>query len=119
MQLHSSPILCIYPFDGDRSFTTKRIPLTDDGKYHVTVGRDCTSTTTPTAQNGFFESKVLSRKHAEIWSEHGTIFIKDTKSLNGTYVNGVRLSLEQEESAPHELKNGDVLVGQESYELFD
>ena len=37
------------------------------------------------------------------------MYIKDLKSSNGTFVNGNRLSEEGVESAPHELKEGDVL----------
>lgn len=46
-----------------------------------------------------FNSQVLSRQHAEVWSapagsdEH-KIYIKDVKSSNGTFINGERLSLE-------------------------
>ncbi|KAE9401399.1 hypothetical protein BT96DRAFT_817989, partial [Gymnopus androsaceus JB14] len=35
------------------------------------------------------------------------IFIKDTKSSNGTFINGERLSPENVESDPYELKNHD------------
>lgn len=73
MQLHTSPTLCIYPFDDDRSFAVKRIPFSEDAGNRVLVGRSCKSETTPTEENGFFNSKVLSRKHAEIWSEHGKV----------------------------------------------
>jgi len=37
------------------------------------------------------------------------VFIRDLKSSNGTFVNGIRLSEEGIESAPKELKSGDVL----------
>ena len=48
--------------------------------------------------------------HDEIWADpSGKIWIRDVKSFNGTYVNGKRLSLEQEESHPHELREQDVL----------
>ncbi|KAI9315114.1 SMAD/FHA domain-containing protein, partial [Dichotomocladium elegans] len=59
--------------------------------------------------NGYFDSKVLSRTHAEIWNDHGKVFIKDVKSSNGTFVNGQRLSDENEESGPMELKMSDQL----------
>ncbi|RKP19783.1 SMAD/FHA domain-containing protein, partial [Rozella allomycis CSF55] len=61
--------------------------------------------------NGYFDNKVLSRNHALISAdEHGKIFIKDTKSSNGTFLNGNRLSQEGEESEPVELKEGDKLT---------
>ncbi len=37
------------------------------------------------------------------------VYIKDTKSSNGTFVNEVRLSPSGLESEPHELKSGDKL----------
>lgn len=62
------------------------------------------------ADNGWFPSKTMSRAHAELWAEDDKIFLKDTKSINGTYVNGERLSEESFESAPKELKTNDILV---------
>ncbi|KAF8137860.1 hypothetical protein K438DRAFT_1493189, partial [Mycena galopus ATCC 62051] len=59
--------------------------------------------------NGYFDSRVLSRQHAEVWEEGGRIFIKDVKSANGTFINGERLSLDGHESEPHELKSNDIL----------
>lgn len=35
--------------------------------------------------------------------------MKDTQSSNGTYLNGARLGAAREESAPAELRTGDVL----------
>ncbi|KAL7414987.1 hypothetical protein BDY24DRAFT_327492, partial [Mrakia frigida] len=58
-------------------------------------------------RNGYFDTKVLSRTHAEVWQEAGKIFIKDVKSSNGTFVNGERLSSEGLESEPYELKSDD------------
>ena len=64
-----------------------------------------------TSQNKLaFKSKVVSRAHAEIWAEHGgKFFIRDTKSSSGTFLNHVRLSPANNESRPHELKDGDLL----------
>ncbi|KDR71292.1 hypothetical protein GALMADRAFT_25990, partial [Galerina marginata CBS 339.88] len=59
--------------------------------------------------NGFFPSNTMSRAHAEVWTEDGKVYIKDTKSFNGTYVNGKRLSPEREESGPFELKSDDTI----------
>ncbi|KAJ5103772.1 hypothetical protein N7532_004301 [Penicillium argentinense] len=74
------------------------------------IGRQTNAKTVPTPLNGFFDSKVLSRQHAEIWAEkNGTIWIRDVKSSNGTFVNGHRLSPENRESDPHELRENDTL----------
>lgn len=74
------------------------------------VGRQTNAKTVPTPTNGFFDSKVLSRQHAEVWAErNGKVWIRDVKSSNGTFVNGQRLSQENRESEPHELRQHDTL----------
>lgn len=39
----------------------------------------------------FLDDITVSRRHAEITNEEGTMTIKDLGSLNGTYVNGERV----------------------------
>ncbi|WFC98861.1 hypothetical protein MYAM1_001594 [Malassezia yamatoensis] len=57
-----------------------------------------------------FKSKVVSRLHAEIWCEAGgKVFIRDTKSSSGTFLNHVRLSPPGVLSRAFPLKDGDVL----------
>lgn len=57
-----------------------------------------------------FKSKVVSRLHAEIWCEAGgTIYIRDTKSSSGTFLNHLRLAPAGALSRPFALKDGDVL----------
>lgn len=56
-----------------------------------------------------FKSKVVSRSHAEIWTENGQFFLRDIKSSSGTFLNQQRLSPPNQESAPHPLKDGDIL----------
>ena len=74
------------------------------------VGRQTNAKTVPTQNNGYFDSKVLSRQHAEVYAErNGKVFIRDVKSSNGTFVNGQRLSPENRESDPHELRQHDTL----------
>ncbi|KAJ7821935.1 hypothetical protein B0H14DRAFT_2371032, partial [Mycena olivaceomarginata] len=55
-----------------------------------------------------FESRVLRRQHAEAWVENGRVLIRDVKSLNGTFGNGERLSLEGVESDLYELRSDGV-----------
>jgi hypothetical protein len=74
------------------------------------IGRQTNAKTVPTPVNGYFDSKVLSRQHAEVWADRsGKVFIRDVKSSNGTFVNGQRLSPENRESEPHELRQHDTL----------
>jgi hypothetical protein len=56
-----------------------------------------------------FNSKVVSRKHAEIWAQDNEFYIKDTRSQSGTFLNAMRLSLPGEESKPFKIKNGDAV----------
>jgi hypothetical protein len=37
------------------------------------IGRQVNSKTKPAPSNGYFDSKVLSRNHAEIWVEGGKV----------------------------------------------
>lgn len=43
---------------------------------------------------------TLSRRHAEVWVEHGNAFIRDLGSANGTWVNGAHLGHEPVALAP-------------------
>ena len=57
-----------------------------------------------------FKSNVVSRAHAEIWVESGgKLFIRDTRSSSGTFINSSRLSPPHVESQPFQLRDGDVL----------
>src|SRR4051812_2081538 len=51
----------------------------------VFAGRD------PAACQLAYVDQTLSRRHAEIWLDHGQTFIRDLGSANGTWVNGVHL----------------------------
>ncbi|KAF8183716.1 SMAD/FHA domain-containing protein [Mycena galopus ATCC 62051] len=120
--LAAFPALHLYPIDN--SFVSKRIVL--EGDQHVKIGRQTSTETNPGEKNGYFDSEVLSRHHAEVvWEEAGRmccicttheylfiigqIFIKDVKSSNGTFINGERLSFQGYESDPTELKSDDIL----------
>ncbi|KAF9068192.1 hypothetical protein BDP27DRAFT_840551 [Rhodocollybia butyracea] len=68
-----------------------------------------------------FKSKVMSRAHAELWLEARSgsdaslvpgvpkLFIRDTRSSSGTFLNDTRLATAGDESRPFELKDGDLL----------
>ncbi|THV04547.1 hypothetical protein K435DRAFT_714483, partial [Dendrothele bispora CBS 962.96] len=99
------PALYLYPLND--SFVPKHISLVHN--QHVKIGRQTNAKTTPGERNGYFDSKVLSRQHAEVWEEGGKIFIRDVKSSNGTFINGERLSPEGIESDPFELKSDDIV----------
>lgn len=100
-------ILALLPMNG--TFERKQISLPFYPEV-LRVGRQTNAKTVPTPVNGYFDSKVLSRQHAEVWAErNGKVWIRDVKSSNGTFVNGQRLSPENRESEPHELRQHDTL----------
>ncbi|KAI5467900.1 hypothetical protein BGZ63DRAFT_345681 [Mariannaea sp. PMI_226] len=101
------PVLYLLSLNGTFERKTIAVPFAPDS---LRIGRQTNQRTIPTPTNGFFDSKVLSRQHAEIYAErNGKIYIRDVKSSNGTFVNGTRLSQENRESEPHELQTADHL----------
>lgn len=101
-------VLCLLSMNGTFDRKAIVVPFYPDT---LRIGRQTNQKTVPTPTNGYFDSKVLSRQHAEIWADRSTgkIYIRDVKSSNGTFVNGARLSQENRESDPHELNAGDHL----------
>ena len=103
----SLAVLALLPMNGTFERKQINVPFYPDV---LRVGRQTNAKTVPTQNNGYFDSKVLSRQHAEVYAErNGKVFIRDVKSSNGTFVNGQRLSPENRESDPHELRQHDTL----------
>lgn len=103
----TSIVLVLAPDNATFEKKTITIPFQPD---LVKIGRMTNPKTQPTPVNAYFDSKVLSRQHAELTAERsGRILIKDIKSSNGTFVNSKRLSQENKESDWHEIKTGDLL----------
>lgn len=63
------PALYLYPLNAD-SFV-KHINLTNNQR--VKIGRQTNARTVPAETNGYFDSKVLSRQHAEVWEENAKV----------------------------------------------
>lgn len=63
----------------------------------------------PSAAAIGFKSKVVSRKHCELWCQDSQWYIKDVKSSSGTFLNHIRLSQPNVESKPFKLKDGDII----------
>ena len=63
------PALYLYPLND--SFIPKHISLISNQR--VKIGRQTNAKTVPAERNGFFDSKVLSRQHAEVWEENGKV----------------------------------------------
>lgn len=103
----ATPALYLLSQNGTFERKTISVPYYPE---NLRIGRQTNAKTVPTPTNGYFDSKVLSRQHAEIWAErNGKIWIRDVRSSNGTFVNGARLSPENRDSDPHELQTGDHL----------
>ena len=102
-----NPVLYLLSMNGTFERKTISVPFFPD---RLRIGRQTNAKTVPAPGNAFFDSKVLSRQHAEIWADrNGKVWIRDVKSSNGTFVNGARLSAEARESEPHELQTQDHL----------
>jgi hypothetical protein len=102
-----NPVLYLLSMNGTFERKTITVPYYPES---LRIGRQTNAKTVPTPSNGFFDSKVLSRQHAEIWADrNGKIWIRDVRSSNGTFVNGARLSAENRDSEPHELQSQDHL----------
>jgi hypothetical protein len=103
----SNPVLYLLSLNGTFERKTISVPYFPE---NLRIGRQTNAKTQPTPNNGYFDSKVLSRSHAEIWADRqGKIWIRDVRSSNGTFVNGTRLSAENRDSEPHELQTSDHL----------
>lgn len=63
----------------------------------------------PSAAAVGFKSKVVSRKHCELWCSNSQWYIKDVKSSSGTFLNHIRLSQPNVESKPFKVKDGDIV----------
>ncbi|CAN6598429.1 hypothetical protein TRVA0_001S05776 [Trichomonascus vanleenenianus] len=101
-------VLALTPLNNTFEKKTLIVPFAPEV---LKLGRQTNQRTAPAPDNGFFDSRVLSRQHAELWADRATnkVWIKDAKSSNGTYINGRRLSNDNQESEPHELKKNDLL----------
>lgn len=66
------PALHLQPLND--TFAPKQISLAPPGPLNkVKIGRQTNNKTIPQPSNGYFDSKVLSRMHAEVWSQDGKV----------------------------------------------
>jgi hypothetical protein len=63
----NGPVLRFHPVEGSEPFADKQLPLASGER--VKIGRQCNDATEAKADNGFFDTKVLSRQHAEVWAD--------------------------------------------------
>ncbi|KAI4920078.1 hypothetical protein J4E90_002218 [Alternaria incomplexa] len=79
------------------------------GRYSERDNLPEVQTNAPSAAAIGFKSKVVSRKHCELWCKDGSWYIKDVKSSSGTFLNHIRLSQPNVESKPFRIKDGDII----------
>ncbi|KAJ3138220.1 hypothetical protein HK100_012764 [Physocladia obscura] len=104
-----APVLVMDSLAAGAPFAQKCIDLTNTSQTNpLRIGRKVKAKAGPEPTNGIFDSKVLSRAHAEIFVDQDKVWIQDVKSSNGTFINGRRLSEEGVASAPHQLVSGDI-----------
>ncbi|KAJ3116019.1 hypothetical protein HK100_001179 [Physocladia obscura] len=105
-----APVLVMDSLASGAPFAQKRIDLTNTSQTNpLRIGRKVNAKSGPEPTNGIFDSKVLSRAHAEIFVDQDKVWIQDVKSSNGTFINGHRLSEEGVASTPHQLVSGDTV----------
>ncbi len=83
--------------------------LTLSGRREYFIGRaDAQNNWQPHIDLSYHSGQTggISRRHARIFLEHGRPFVEDIGSLNGTFVNTVRLITH----VPHPLHHGDELI---------
>lgn len=78
----------ISPDQPDEYLKVLSIPLYPDT---LKIGRQNTPKTSNKITDGFFDSRVLSRNHAELFIKENQLFIRDLKSSNGTFLNDDKL----------------------------
>jgi hypothetical protein len=87
------------------TFTKKHLPI---AIYPETtkLGRPTGTRHKPDVNNGYFDSRVLSRNHAQMYIDgaSGKLMLQDLNSSNGTYLNDQRLG-----TGAIEVKIGDVV----------
>ncbi|QRV91360.1 AAA-like domain protein [Ceratobasidium sp. AG-Ba] len=99
--------LHLHPLTGSPAFYPKTIPLPVGNR--VVIGR-AQAGDSEDGTNGLFACQWMSRNHALVWAgQDGKILIRDTRSSNGTWINGNRLSGKGEKSERFNLQSHDIL----------
>lgn len=87
------PALHLHPLNN--TFAPKQISLTPPGPQNrIKIGRQTNAKTVPHPSNGYFDSKVLSRMHAEVWSQDNKVSWR--RSLRGRGERGEGTSTDSE-----------------------
>merc|ERR1719499_891 len=98
--------IIISPGQNSLKFSDRVLNL--DSSSPVVIGR-AGRITSSSSENGYFDSKVLSKTHALLRVEENKVLIQDSGSSNGTFINNIRLSKPGKESEPVEVFSGDII----------
>lgn len=79
------------------------------GRYSERDGNPNPPSNAPSSAPVGFKSKVVSRRHCELWCSQGQWYIKDVRSSSGTFLNHIRLSQPSVESRPFPVNDGDIV----------
>ncbi|KAK1144491.1 hypothetical protein N8T08_005364 [Aspergillus melleus] len=103
-------VVTLYPLSLSDPIPYRSLTFTPDSD-HIEIGRASkreAKNLAPTNKNGLFDSRVMSRNHANIRAclDKKVVFISDGGSMHGTRLNGKKLPVDQE--VP--IKTGDQVV---------
>ena len=82
------PTLCLYPLND--SFVPKHISLLHSQR--IKIGRQTNAKTAPGERNSYFDSKVLSRQHAEVWEESNKVRVCPYHFCHSNLIRRARFS---------------------------
>merc|ERR1711935_1209432 len=89
----STATLILHSVNGGQCFTTRRIEITDNGP-EIFIGRKLNGKAHDLVTSAIFDCPVVSRKHAVIWYKDSVLWLYDSNSANGTFLNGNQKSIE-------------------------
>lgn len=98
--------LILKPLNG--SFELERRIELDASLHSWILGRSKTATDAQ-GDNLLFHSRVVSRQHACLTLKQDHLYLQDTKSSSGTFINAFRLSPPGVQSTPFEILDGDII----------
>ena len=83
--------MILHSVSGGQCFTTRRIEITDNGP-EIFIGRKLNGKVHDLVTSAIFDCPVVSRKHAVIWYKDSVLWLYDSNSANGTFLNGNQVS---------------------------
>ncbi|XP_074600059.1 sarcolemma associated protein [Brevipalpus obovatus] len=101
----NEPLAYLKPKANSHEFQERVVLVNNKVKISRAFGKNVV----PRRDNAYFDCKVLSRNHAELFYRNKKFYLQDFKSSNGTYVNNARLSPPNKQSPPQEIFSGDTV----------